>query len=98
MMLDEGTLHRMQRVAVREPFDGTDLTSGGLHGKHQAGAHWLAVDKNGAGAADAVLAANMRAGLPAIIADRVGQRAARLDADRSEERRVGKECRSRWSP
>ena len=21
-----------------------------------------------------------------------------LDADRSEERRVGKECRSRWSP
>ena len=26
------------------------------------------------------------------------KRAARLEAQRSEERRVGKECRSRWSP
>src|SRR5574337_1757276 len=29
---------------------------------------------------------------------RVGQLKAELEADRSEERRVGKECRSRWSP
>src|SRR3712207_8985701 len=26
------------------------------------------------------------------------EQACRLDGDRSEERRVGKECRSRWSP
>src|SRR5690606_26344865 len=40
-----------------------------------------AVDDDGAGAADAVLAADMGAGQPAIVADRVGQRAPRLDAD-----------------
>ena len=28
----------------------------------------------------------------------LAQQATRVDADRSEERRVGKECRSRWSP
>ena len=27
-----------------------------------------------------------------------GMSAVALDSDRSEERRVGKECRSRWSP
>ena len=51
-----------------------------LHRKHQAGAHRLAVDDDGAGAADAVLAADMGAGLPAILADGVDQRAPRLDA------------------
>ena len=30
--------------------------------------------------------------------DRVYRLAYRLTAERSEERRVGKECRSRWSP
>ena len=34
-----------------------------LHRKHQAGAHRLAVDDHRAGAADAVLAADMGAGL-----------------------------------
>ena len=67
---------------VRQTFDGADRAALGLHRKHQAGAHRLAVDNDGAGAADAVLAADMRAGLPAILADRVGQRAARLDRDR----------------
>src|SRR5260370_41942606 len=33
-----------------------------------------------------------------LIAERVFQRGALLPRDRSEERRVGKECRSRWSP
>ena len=82
MMIHEGALHRMQLVAVREPLDGADLLAVGLHGKHQAGAHRLAVDDHGAGAADAVLAADMGAGLPAILADRIGQRAPRLDRDR----------------
>src|SRR3989449_10599224 len=31
-------------------------------------------------------------------AQRAGGAAAYIDAERSEERRVGKECRSRWSP
>ena len=55
---------------------------GRLHGEHQAGAHRLVVDDHGAGAAHAVLAADMGAGLPAIVADGVDQRFARLDADR----------------
>ena len=37
---------------------------------------------HGAGAADAMLAADMGPGLSAIVADRVDQRAARLDPDR----------------
>ena len=69
-------------VAVREPFDRADLLALRLHGEHQAGAHRLAVEDHRAGAADAVLAADMRAGLPAIVADGVDQRLARLDADR----------------
>src|SRR5580700_9664066 len=40
------------------------------------------IDDDGAGAADAVLAADMGAGLAAVIADGVDQRLARLDADR----------------
>ncbi len=34
-----------------------------------------------AGAADAMLAADMRAGLPAILADRVGESTPRLDCN-----------------
>src|SRR5258708_17006333 len=35
---------------------------------------------------------------PLEIEDVIGEFTARLDVVRSEERRVGKECRSRWSP
>ena len=81
-MIHEGLLQRVQLVAVRrQPFDGADLLAVRLHGEHQARAHRLAVDEHGAGAADAVLAADMRAGLAAVLADGVGQRAARLDRD-----------------
>ena len=54
----------------------------GLDREHQAGADRLAVEDDGAGAADAVLAADMGAGLAAVVADRVDQGLARLDADR----------------
>src|SRR3989440_7815303 len=36
------------------------------------------------------------AGLPADVPD--GPGVVKIDVGRSEERRVGKECRSRWSP
>ena len=80
-MVHEGLLHRMQFVVLRQAFDGANLFARRLHGEHQAGAHRLAVDDHGAGAADAVLAADMGAGLAAVLADGVGQRAARLDGD-----------------
>ncbi len=47
---------------VRQPLDGVDRAAVGLHREHEAAAHDLAVDANGAGAADAVLAADVRAG------------------------------------
>ena len=80
-MVHESLLHHMQVVAFRQALDGADLLAFGLHGEDQAGAHRLALDDDGAGAADAVLAADMRAGLAAVLADGVGQRAARLDRD-----------------
>src|SRR2546421_1225778 len=41
--------------------------------------------------------ANRGLGLVDVLAARAA-RAQRIDLERSEERRVGKECRSRWSP
>src|SRR3954447_10150616 len=78
-MLHEGTLHGMQFVAIRQTFDRPDFLAVGLRRKHQTGPHRLAVDDDGAGPANTVLAADMRPGLPAILADRIDQRAARLD-------------------
>ena len=77
-----------------EPFDGPNFFSVGLHCEYQAGAHRLAVHDHGAGAADAVLAADMGAGLSAILADCIGQRAPWLYGNRvvaaiNDERDVG---------
>src|SRR5262249_17937576 len=82
MVCREGALQGMEPVALGEPFHSTDRTSGRLNGKHQAGADRLAVNDDRAGAAHAVLAADVRAGLTAILADGVGERAPRLDTDR----------------
>ena len=67
----------------RQALDGGDGVSVGLHREHQAGAHRRAVDQHGAGAADAVLAAGMRAGQQQLVAQAVEQARARLDLDRA---------------
>ena len=54
----------------------------GLRGEHQAGAHRDAVEQHGAGAADAVLAAGMRALEVELVAQAIEQRGARLDLER----------------
>src|SRR5208282_400519 len=79
VMLHEGALQRIELVAVRQAFDRADLLAVRLDCEHQARTQRLAVDEHRAGAADAVLAADMRARLTAIFADRVSQSAARLD-------------------
>src|SRR5262249_45916365 len=81
VVLDERLLQGMQLVAVGEAFHRTDRPPLRLHGEHQARAHGLAVEQHCAGAADAVLAADMGSSLPAVVADRVDQRAARIDTD-----------------
>ena len=82
-MLPERLLQRVQFVAGSEPLDSAYPRALGLHREHQAGAHRLVVDQHSAGPADAVLAAQVRAGEATILAQRIGQAAPRLDADRA---------------
>src|SRR4029078_5834719 len=77
----KGARQRMRCVAVGETLDGADRHAFGLRGEHQARAHRVASDDDRAGAADAVLAADMGAGLAAVRADGVSERAPRLDPD-----------------
>ena len=81
MVLRERLLKRVQRVAVGEALDRLDLAVVGLHAEHEARAGRRAVDEDGARAADAVLAAEVRARVAEVVAQHVGQRAARLDRD-----------------
>jgi hypothetical protein len=81
MVIDESLLQRMQLVAGRQALDRAYLFSLRLDGKHQAGADHLAINDHSAGTADAVLAADMRSGLPAFVADGIDQSAARLQAN-----------------
>ena len=57
------------------------LRAVGLHRQHETGAHGGAVHQHRAGAANAVLAAHMRAGEPQMMAQAVGKREPRLDLD-----------------
>ena len=61
MLVPEGLLDGVQLVAVRQTFDGHDLTAFGLDGEHGAGLDGLAVDDHRAGAALAGVAAHVRA-------------------------------------
>jgi hypothetical protein len=80
-MLTEGFLQRRELGVAGEAFDGDDFGALGLHREHQAGAHGGAIDENGAGAAHAVLAADMGAGQPQMMAQAICQREPRLDVD-----------------
>jgi len=81
VMLAERSLQRRQSVFKRETLDGHHLGAFGLHREQQARAHGCAVDQHGAGAAHAVLAADMGAGEPQMMAQAIGQRQSRLDFD-----------------
>src|SRR5438270_10660375 len=69
----------MQNAVGREPFDRHDLGSVRLHGEHRARLDGLPVYEHGAGAADARLAADMRAGQVAALAQIVHEQDTRLD-------------------
>src|SRR5258708_4605069 len=57
----ERLLHRVQLPPARESFDGRDRSTLRLGRQHEARLHRLAVEQHGAGAADALLAADMGA-------------------------------------
>ena len=78
-MAAEGLLqHRQPARLRRQAFDGAQSAAIGLHRERQAGARRHAVDLDRAGAADAVLAADMGAGRAEHVAQEVGQQHARL--------------------
>ena len=64
----------------REPFDGGDAAAVGLRREHQARADGGAIDDHRAGAAHAMLAADMRAGEQEIVTQKVAQQQARFHA------------------
>src|SRR5580692_684331 len=55
--LDEGFLHRVQRVAIGKALDGDELGAVGEHGEVETARHRRAVDQHGAAAAAQPLAA-----------------------------------------
>ena len=67
----EGTLQVVDFAAVGQPFDGLDGPAICLHRKHQTGAHDLIVHAHRAGAADAVLAADMRSRQVQMLAQEI---------------------------
>src|ERR1051326_1467463 len=81
VMLAERRLQRRQAFVERQTFDGNDLGAFGLYRQHQTGADRGAVDQHRAGAANAVLAADMGAGQPQRVAQAIGQGQARFDFD-----------------
>ncbi len=78
----EGLLERVQGAfAVGQPFDGLEVSTLGLNGEHQAGPGRTLIDQDRAGAAHTVFAAEVGAGQPEMLPERVGQGDPRLDVD-----------------
>jgi hypothetical protein len=80
-VVDERLLHRMQLVAVREPFDRDDLVSRGGDHQCQAGEHPPTVDPDRAGLAGAEVAALLAAGEVEALTQGVQQADSRLEVD-----------------
>ena len=80
MVFMERLLQRVQLIrGGGNPLDGENIMAVRLHREHQAGARGAIVEQDGASAADAVLAAQMRAGQAELMADEIRQRDADLD-------------------
>ena len=64
----------MQLITVGEALDSAQLGAAGLHREHEAGTHCFAVHEDRAGAAYAMLAAEMSAGEIQLLSDEIRQR------------------------
>src|SRR5262249_13801543 len=76
----EGGLQIGDLAQVRYTLDGLDTRAIALHREHEAAAHDHAIDAHRAGAAHAVLAADMAAGEAQVLAQEIDQGRARIDA------------------
>src|SRR4029077_12912372 len=74
----ESLLDRMPAVGGGEALDGGDALAVGLHRQHEAGAHRLPVEQDGARPAHPVLAAHVRAGEVEVFPQEIGQGRAHL--------------------
>ena len=73
-------LQLLELAALRHAFDRVDGLAGDLGCERQAAAHRPIVDQNRAGATDAVLATEMRAGQLQLLAQEISEMLARLHA------------------
>src|SRR5262249_7961087 len=73
-------LDRVQFAGLREPFDRLDRGAVRLDGEQQARAAHLAVERDRAGAADALPAADVRSRQTELVTDEVGEQRPRLRA------------------
>ena len=64
----------MQLITLGEALDSAQLGAAGLHREHEAGTHCFAVHEDRAGAAYAMLAAEMSAGEIQLLSDEIRQR------------------------
>ena len=79
VIVAERILQRREAVRRRrQALDGADVGAFGLHRKREAGTRRHTVDLHRAGAADAMLAADMRAGRAEHMADEIAQQHARF--------------------
>src|SRR4029450_6679240 len=74
-------MQRLESSVRLQAFHRLDLAPVGLHAEDEAGSRRKAVEQDGAGAADTVLAAHVRARVAQVVAQDVGQRPAGLDLD-----------------
>src|ERR1700730_11058951 len=77
---DERLLQIGDLIRIGHAFDGVDARAVALHRQHQAAAHDHTLDAHAAGAAYAVLAADMTARERNVFAQEVDQRLARIHA------------------
>src|SRR4029077_2544261 len=64
MLVPEGFLHRVQLAIRGQPFDSGDVLTVRLDGEHGARLHRLAIERDGAGAADGCFTPDVRPGEP----------------------------------
>jgi hypothetical protein len=81
MMIDERLLKWMQSVTLGQTFNGPNIFVRRLYREHKTGANGLAIHYDGAGAANAMFAADVCASKPAIFSQSVGKRTAWLQSD-----------------